>query len=294
MTGYILSYIDPDDNEYALNDGTHAILKANGLRGFGQLRAEDVQERVPYTDGVELSGNEPYTGPREMGVALQVLGDSYSIWVAQKQALIHNASPYKSNGALGKLKIVTPNSLTRYIDCRLVEFPDPEMDGPFAGLCIPTFYAPYPHFYDPTAQTTVLTVSGDGGVTFPITFPITFSSADVDETIVVENTGDVPTWPTIRVYGPGDNPSFENTTIGKTMSLTKTMDAGDYLDIDMEAGTINFYDDSAGATTPALTSMDATAEFWALAVGTNTIEVDIANVGNGSAVFTYYLRYLAV
>jgi hypothetical protein len=230
-----------------------------------------------------------------MQIGLQLVAASYSALTALNNTLARNVSSYKDEDTLGALKVVTPDGRTRKIDCWMVEWPDLEADGPFTGLVEPTFWAESPWFYDPTALTETLALEGDGGITFPITFPITFGSTTIDSYVYPENTGDVETWPTIRVNGPGENIELTNVTTGKTLALTAgggvTLAANDYVTIDMDAGTVTWWDNSGGTTTSVIEKLSAASEFWPLVRGENTIHGEMTAAVAASIVLTYTLYY---
>lgn len=294
MSEYLLYYTDPAGFEYALNDGVNAYLLQNGMRGFGVQRVQVATERTPYTQGVARLGG-PYTPAREMQVALQLMAASYSALAAYADTLARNVSAYKDTDSLGALKVVTPDGRTRKTDCWMVEFPDIERDGPFTGVVAPTFWAESPWFYDPTVQSETLALAGDSGITFPITYPITFGSTTIDSYVYPDNTGDVETWPVIRINGPGATISLTNVTTGKVLALTAgggvTLDAGDYVTIDMDAGTVTWYDASAGTTTSVVDKLSTASEFWPLVRGVNSIHGVMTSAVSASIVLTYTLYY---
>ncbi len=294
MSEYALSYIDPNGIEYALNDGVNSILRQNGMRGFGVQRVEVATERTPYTQGVARLGG-PYTPAREMQVALRLAASTYADLVKYNDTLARNVSAYKDTDALGALKVVTPDGRTRKIGCWMVDWPDPEQDGPFSAVVAPTFWAESPWFYDPTDQIETLALGGNSGITFPITFPITFGSTTIDSYVYPDNAGDVETWPTVRVNGPGANIEITNDTTSKTIALTAgggvTLDAGDYVTIDMDAGTADWYDASTGITTSVLAKLSTASEFWPLVRGVNTLHGEMTGTVSGSIVISFTLYY---
>lgn len=292
-----VSYTDPSGVEYALNDGVRVLLAPNGLRGFGVVRAEIPSARRPYRDGVYRLGG-PYTPGREMQVALVMRGepgDDAVDWEAFNRQMMRNCSAYKDTDALGSLKIAVEGGVTRQIDCWMVEWPDPERQGPLFGTVTPTFWAESPWFYDPTLQTYNVSLSNPAGIEFPITFPITFATADVDAYIYPDNEGDVPTWPTIRVYGPGLSPQIDNVTTGKLLYLNSgaglTLDDDDYVDIDMDAATVTMWDNSEAETVNVIEYLSGASEFWPLVRGPNTVRVRMTNAYTGSITFSFYLYY---
>lgn len=293
----IVSYIDPAGDEFALNDNVRSLLKPNGLRGLGVVRGEAPNTRLPYDQGVSVLGGV-YTPAREIQVALQMIGvegDGAADWTAFNRAMARNCCAYKSEGVLGSLKLAEEGGVTRQIDGWLVEWPDPDRNGPFYGVVTPVFWCNLPWFYDPTLRVETLALGGDSGITFPITFAITFGSTSIDAYVYPDNQGDVPTWPTIRVNGPGANIKVDNITTSKVFQLTAggglTLDAGDYVDIDMAEATVDFYDASAGTTTSVIAKMSDDSEFWSLARGVNQVRGRMTSGVSGSLVFSYYLLY---
>lgn len=291
--GWRLTYTDPLGNSYVLNDNIDAFLERGGLEGFDDADREMASSRAPYRHGVTAHG-DPYAPQRVLSAAFDVGAATPAAIKAEVRRRRSAVSPYKKSATPGTLLVEDlDNTVSRSIECWCVRLAE-GYKGPSARQLIYHWWAEEAFFYDPTEQETSLAMSGGGGLAFPITFPVTFTSADIDETIVVDNVGDAPTWPTIRIYGPGDNPSFENTTLDKLMALTVSMDAGDYIDIDMEAGTVMMYDATDGSTSSIIETISDASEFWELQVGVNSIEVGVENVGNGTVRFSYYLRYLGI
>lgn len=308
MAGYTLTYYDQTGLSYTLNDNATRFLNRGGMLGFGFPQGDVTTQRVPYTHGTALVSTTPYAQPREMQVSLTIKvadGGTYSDlrtayetlvrilspWVGTTRTDLHGGTMY-----LGKLYVTKPDGSTvRGIDCWCTNVSDLQEDGPYAGVVDVTFMAPYPFWYDPNGLvTTAISGTAASGASFPWTFPITFTDGNVDSDASVENAGDVETWPKIRIYGPGDNPDVDNDTTGKTWSCTQTMDANDYIDVNMQLGTIYFWDNSGGTYTSILSTMDAGAQFWPLIKGDNTIHVELANVPNLAGVVYYYPYYLTI
>lgn len=296
MYEYRIKYRDPDGLEYALNDSLRTFLPPGGLLGFSLPRGEVPAARRPYRDGAyALAG--PYTPARELGIALTFAaqpGDTHADLEDLRRALRRSLSAKKSSTAGWLILSQDDTTFTREIQAYLVEAGDPERDGPFVARQTFIFWAETPWFRDPDADETTIALGHSSGLAFPITFPITWPASAIDDDVNIENPGDVEAWPTIRVNGPGQDPSIENTTQGATLELSGvTLDSGDYLDIDMDAATINFYDSSAGTTTSVLNYLTAASEFWSLARGDNALHVEMSAAGTGSIVISFYPLYEA-
>jgi hypothetical protein len=295
-------HIDPTGIVYTLADGVNSWVSA--YAGFGVDNLEIIGVRAPGQHGQAFQGI--YMPTRTMTVMVDIAHTSAALWRAYDEALRRACSPFKAGSqpaptSYCTLRRVTSDGRTRDIHCWLVSYPEDsaDLDGPLYGKRLLKYAAPDPpFFYDPTAQVLTLSVGGTGGITFPITFPITFTSTAIDETIRPENTGDIETWPTIRLYGPGVNPQIENVTTGYTVNMTGgggvTLDAGDYLDVAMGLATVTFHDASAGTSTDVTYKMSAASAFWPLIGGVNAVRVRMASSTSGSAVFTFFNYYQGV
>ena len=81
------------------------------------------------------------------------------------------------------------------------------------------------------------------------------------------NVGSVATFPTISIQGPITNPILANLTTGKTLSLTRTIAAGDRVDLDFTNRTIK-----TQAGTNIYSSLNyTTSEWWSINPGANFI-----------------------
>ena len=289
MSGYRFSYRDPTGILWVLTDQVHCYLKRGGMKGFGVVHVQPAVARQPYRDGVSRLGG-PYTPAREMQIAMEISHDTALQWDALNREMSRNVSAYKDSTSLGKLTIIRPDGAVRCINCWMVEWPDPVMEGPLFGTVMPIFWAELPWFYDEVFSVQSLALPG-GGLVFPITFPITFATTSLDGYVYPDNEGDIKTWPLIRIDGPGRDPIIDNITTGLSTTLTQTLEAGDYILIDMDAATITFFDSSLGTTTSIIELMGATSTFWSLVRGSNTIRVRMSDAVSGAITFTFPILY---
>lgn len=308
MAGYTISYYTPEPMGYTLNDNITRFLNRGGMRGFGFPQGDVSTQRAPYTHGTALMSTTPYAAPREMQLSLTLKvadGGTYSDLRNAYESLCRIVSPwqgttgtdiYRGTTPLGQLWIVRPDASIRRIYCWCTNVSDLEEDGIYAGTVDLTFLAPYPFFFgtaDDSVNEWILGTAATG-LTWPVTFPITFTSGDVDSDAPVNNSGDVEVWPTVYIYGPGDNPVVENDTTGKSWSCAQTMDTNDYITVNMQLGTVTFWDNSAGTTTTITDTMGTTTEFWPLIRGENTVHVELENVASMTAMVYFYPHYMAI
>ncbi len=293
------THTDPNGTVYTLVDSVNTFFLEEA--GFGLNDLQPISARVPYQHGAAAMGL--YLPPRQFSLLIGIMHDTDAQWRAFDATLLGRLGPFKASVMpdIDDACIVTRTTgdgRVRAIRCFLVGYDtgSAQKNGPLFGKRLITYWAPDPFWYDPTAQESILAISGDGGIEFPITFPIEFPETTIDQRIYVANTGHVETWPTIRINGPGVDPEIENETTGLTLDLSAdsgiTLDSGDYIDIDMDAATIEWYDATDGSTTNIIQKMSAASSFWPLRVGDNTVHVQMAGAYSGSVVFSYYLRYL--
>jgi hypothetical protein len=296
MAGYRFFYLDAGGIEWTITDNVHCVLEVGGMSGFGVPALEIAAERRPYRDGMVRTGR-PYTGPRLMQLAHLVMHNSHAEIITYMRTLISHLTPYTDTDNIGYLIMATPDGLRRAIPAWLSEMPDLVWDGPTTCRLLLSFWSESPWFYDTAQQSTVFGLSTPGGVTFPAAFDVAtglpFASSDIDSRVSVVNAGDVETWPIIRIYGAGNDPVIENETTGKEMDIAQHMDALDYIDIDMDAGTVNFWDNSGGTLTNVISLMAADSVFWPLCVGENTLHVTMSAIDNGSIRVMWYNRFLS-
>jgi hypothetical protein len=298
---------------FPLNDNVDVWLKLGGMQGFGVLRPELATMRAPYTHGVAEIGT-PITLAREMSIALLLSKNTYADWHATLRTLRRNLNTWKGDAGTGRLKCETPDGLTRYIDCRMVECLEPEMDGPFFGTVILSFWAASPWFYDnadslvtlwtyQTSGTTLpmtlpATIMGAArtGVTLPMTLPSMLSANLMRFSIPVENTGDVETWPTFTVVGPAKWPKLNNATTGTRLQLVgdnaPIITAGGSIVVDMGAGTI--LRTEGGVTQSIVNSLDRGSAFWSLQQGVNMIYGEVWLDTGGSVRISYPQYYVCL
>lgn len=285
-------YTDPNLIQYLINDSSGTFFLEED--GFGLDGLEVIGERTPYQHGVAEKGM--YLPPRELLLSIGVLAASASAFQTLDDGLLRNLSPFKDEDSLGTLRRVTHDGRTRDIDCWLAGYSkgSKDKDGPLYAARLLRFYAPDPFFYDPTEYSESLVLPAAGGISFPLSFPVSILQTDIDGRVYPNNAGDVRTWPKVRITGPADDPTIENETTGKTVAITQTQDANDYIEIDMAEGTVVFWDNSGGTLTSILENISAASEFWALERGVNTIHITADNAATGTVTLSWYNRYASV
>jgi hypothetical protein len=131
--------------------------------------------------------------------------------------------------------------------------------------------------------------------------PLFYSQTQTDTDITfavgtgtINNTGDVPIFPTVKVYGNLDDSAdiiLENNTLGRTVSFTGLfLDDAEYMNISMEDETIIKND------TSNLYAYINSDDFWWLGEGNNVINISATLGGGGNRKITvsYRVGYLGI
>jgi hypothetical protein len=281
-------YRDQNGVEYTLNDNVIVFLQ--DVQGHDGAAVSSAGDRYPYQQGEEFREGSQYAGPIDVAFLMRLMHDTYGDAEAFADAYLRNLNPFKGQGQ-GRLRRRRPDGTDRALDC-IRAAGTFKRDGPASGDVYLRFHGKYPFWYDPTQHEEIFGLMGDAGIAFPITFPITFGVADIDASADTVNDGDIPAWPTIKVLGPGTNPTVDNDTTGKVMAITQVLDTGDYITIDMKEAVVWFYDATDGSTTQINDSISAASEFWQLQPGVNSVHVTMADTTSGSVELWYTVYYL--
>lgn len=119
--------------------------------------------------------------------------------------------------------------------------------------------------------TSFVTPSAGGGFIFPFSFPFMFADASGDGGGTFHNAGELDAYPIVRIYGDIVNPTIINQTTGLLTTLDVSVNAPDFVEIDMwnEKITLNGSD-----TTPLLKVLNnAVSSFWPLQPDDNQVRL---------------------
>jgi hypothetical protein len=183
------------------------------------------------------------------------------------------------NPKLGQGTLYYQNDNTTYKTIALVYpsgniFPNKNADTAIQTYSV-VFECMDPYWYD-VSQTSVFMQDTVANTTFPIIFnPTIILSYYYGTTKSVNNTGDYTTPIYIKLYGPCTNPKILNVTTGEYIKITKTMVAGDLLEIDTSFGnkTVYFTPIATGIKVSAMNLLNLGSTFWQLAIGNNSVQL---------------------
>lgn len=273
MTTETITWIDPDGDELALVD-------LRGITGRG-LPPVDFQDLiVPLQAGSSFRSVRDQA--RDLVIPVILSGDTKTEHRTNLRAAARMFHPGDDPGIL---QVDTVDGLTRQIDAWYVdgfqwleEFPD---------YMIPSllFRAVDPYWRDAEwIQADYAT--GTVATFFPV-FPLRLSSSEVFASATIDNDGDVETWPVWTVTGPGSGLVLRNLTTDTLLSLDETLGAGESVVIDTTPGvkTVTLNDGSN-----LFASLSDDSELWALAAGSNSLQIELTAATSASIVSLRYRR----
>jgi hypothetical protein len=278
-TTYGFTYYHKGAAHYDITSTTQTLI---AMRGFGMPPVEIPGTRAPYSNGIIPAGNPmpyttsdvfqhphvmPYTGPREMELAIRINAATIIALDTAYVAMVAGLTPYypitDNDVSSFRLLILRPytGGLPEYreINCWCTGISDLEMKGRTNAIVNISFYAPDPFFYP---------VFGETG------YGTTWATATNPKT--VSNSGHAPVWPIIKVSGSASTTivglHLTNNTTGKIWSTSQTIAVGatKYIRVLMDRAQMYYYDGST--STDIIGKMDSDAEFWSMQVGDNALQ----------------------
>lgn len=129
-----------------------------------------------------------------------------------------------------------------------------------------------------SAQMIASAPATSAGFSFPLRFPLVFVPTAPNGQLVVTNSGTTVTYPILRVQGPVFNPQITNFTTGQSLSLTYSLQTGEYLSVDTLNRTILLNGESSRYS--ALDFLNS--EWWGLVPGANDIRFNLGQFSIGA------------
>ena len=168
-----------------------------------------------------------------------------------------------------------------------LEYGDDQAGDIFAKLLL-SFQAPNPYWQSTTTETFTITTGNTGRGLLPQLTKLKVSSAQAIGIITVNNTSDVPVYPTFQVTGPVDN--LEVTLNGVGWSFTSAVATGEQYVINHNTATVV---DTAGVNSYDILATNP--KFFALQPGTQALLVTGTNAdANTSVVLEYNTAFEVV
>lgn len=280
-----ISWISPTNEEtiFTVQDW----IDVSGWNGFNMADFQHIEDPIPFEDGSFYRRSK--TLPRELELDLIVWGTNRADLFQRIRTLTHSLNIYKG---IGKIRFVSPDGLDRYISC-LYKDGMQGNEGKDGGVCwrkiTLTFRCFDPYFYG-SETTQVFQLDQNPPLWFPI-FPLNLGGDAVSSQINIDYDGDVMTYPTWTIHGPGDNPKMTNLTTGESLTISDvTLDANQTITIDTQSRKI-ILDDNINL----LPLLAWGSTFWTLEPGQNAVKIEMANATSASSIqLAYSPRYLGV
>lgn len=276
-----LVWIDPDNTQTDLNDGT--ITTTYGLSGEHATNFEIYADPYPLYTGSKV--RHVRTSVRDVDIPITISCASRSALMAKIRAMAYALDPSRGDG---KLRRTAADGVIRDLTCRYRDGLD-NLRHASSNISYGVLaFRAYDPFWAASSASSATVTTGDNTTTWfgHNWFPFSLSSSTVFGDVTIDNTGDVETYPIIYINGAGTNPTLKNLTTSKTLTLTVTLVYGDQIEIDTRPGY-------------RTVKLNGTSRFdivsgslWSLQTGNNTVRVEMSDSTSDSSVqLSYYMRY---
>lgn len=270
-----------------LNAAPYAIEMLEGLVGLPDVDSTDLA--LVGQSGM-IAGRDFYRG-RTVTITISVYADNDASYTAAMAAL--SAAFGYSMTAQGPLSFTIPGvaagapSVWYGRTRRAAQSIPLGQLGTHSGQYVVELYGTDALKYGAAAHTASLSINvGSGGFTWPLTWPLIWVGAGGGHGTVINNAGNAPSAPTVRLIGPLVNPDLTNLNTGQVISLGMTVALGEYLDLNFAAHTVLL--NGTGNRYPQLLR----AEWWTLASGNTTVVLTADAGSTGTAQITWSDSYL--
>lgn len=285
-------------NSYNLTDGSLSWRIVDDGLAMAPIRR--LEERGPLQHGVTDVGFR--LDPRVFHLTLKTQGSTLAALYNNRAQLINIFKPMPSTPF--SIRYVLDNGAIRQIDCNLnseMKMDEKDREG-FLQVCVLTFRAPDPCFYDPGQQNITWGNTVGSQLAVPLSVPLQISSnLAINQTYPLNYQGTFPAYPVITLKGPIKDPVIWNFTTGEKLSFAGySVPGGFTYTIDTRYGYKTVYDQN-GVNRLGQLSSDSNLATFHLEVdplapsGINGILIEGSGLNsNSSATLSYYTRYLGM
>jgi phage-related protein len=288
-----ISFIAPDGTTVNLNDRVNTYL-AVGMEGDLMPSFSFVEQQSPAFDGAIIK--DVNINARDISIPLFVQDVSRPAVLERVRSIIKSLMPKSGEGQL----VINSDGKVRVLNCRYKGGFSSDGTGThqftYWMKTLLVFHAGNPYFYDQNDTTFEIAYAVRNTSFFPIPpmqlyNPNKFSGSG-EATPTITCSGDVLTWPEIRIYGAGDNPTITNLTSGKKISIATTLEDGEVIIIDTDPVRKTVVDGQGQNLWPIVS---ADSSLFPLVPGDNRISIFLSNpTGNSKIQFIYKSAYLTV
>lgn len=232
-----LTLDDKDGNPVTLSDaaGNVGLVEVQGLIGIGPPR--DSRRVRPQSHGA--IDETRFEDGRLIALVLEAAGPTYEAAIVNFRAVTAALlDTWESGPALLKWTEGTTGAQLQRLVRLASDVSPPIQDNAARFLFSVQLFAEDPCAYAQAATTTSgLLSGGGGGLVAPIVFPVVFSQSFAG-TLSINNMGNRKAPLVLRVYGQCVNPSVLIVETGETITLSGTINLGDYVEIDTQTRTL--------------------------------------------------------
>lgn len=243
------------------------------------LGAPEVRASTSPRPGADGNYDSTFlTGPRTVVFELALMGDDPYTMVERLVAMAH-----PSRRPVLKIKRGNAGATGETWEMQLRGNPFSISYGRRAAALLElqlSFEAPLGYLVSPWRETSsgVATGTASQGFVFPAVFPLSTGHGSSFNPIATQRIGgSAPVAPVITIYGPATNPQISDTTGGTFTFAGLTLSSGQFVRIDMGAGTVRLN----GATNASLYHLIdwSKSTFWTWMPGTTPTVRYVANSG---------------
>lgn len=279
------AWIDADGAEHVL-DGTTGYQVERGVRGRWFPGAQWVEDEIPFIPGSVLRGVN--VTPLDWLLPLHISSSTPAQLAQRMRDLMYWFEPSRGTGYF---RNTAADGATRLLPCR-VEKVDFVEDVPDWRKAIVSLHAADPYWYADAPETEVHTANLGTPVAFLSSefLPFQFNSDVFFAGSTVDNPGQVESWPTWRIVGPGVNPSLRNYTYGEVMTFDRTLGVGEVILIELERAGVNITD---GLGTKLFSRLSNPSVAWSIRPRLNNVQIGMQGATAASSVtLTYTPKFL--
>lgn len=235
-----ITLTDTDGNTFAF-DNLIAGTVINQYEGFEFAETRPVIEDIPNNDGASYITSQ--FGRRRLSWSGEILYDNDDAAKAARR----NLQWVCRQGSLKTMTFTTYDSLTLQAEVEIINLIMPYKKGRNAFQI--EAVAPDFRFYSQTlsSQNTQVT-TGSSGFALPTALPLSFTDSGTGTSpLTISNGGNIDTYPTLTITGPGTNFVIQNISTGEKLEWNSSLSAGETVVIDtlnrtvLQGGTTNVY-----------------------------------------------------
>ncbi len=297
--------VSDGSGEYDLSDGTNTFISERTVTGMGMPPINVRSDQRSRRAGVELRSAQ--LTPRSVGMVVRFVDSTHNNLQDRLRAAIkYMAGSYgREEPRIGQLRVTPAGESERYLRCVCV-VAEKSYSNAITDVqaWLPLrFFADHPNWYNPTEQTTTITIGSGAGNAFPLRAPFNFGLDGYSGGGTVTNSGDVETRSLlVSVPGPCTSPGIINDTVGSYVRLTDlTVPDGSTLKIRMGWRPDGIREHKAvlesaqGDETNVLGYLDTNSAFFHLEPGANEISV-VQDTPTTGTVYSlgWYHEYLSM